>query len=172
MKMLTSLVLIALVFFKTNLHGQSTGKITSAKITFEFVSKEVKGTIEGFESQSKIDWQNLENSYFKGAVQSKTLDTNNGLRNWSLRSGKYFNVDDYPKITFESKRIRNENTKLLVTGNLNIKGVEKEITITFTKNGQQLVGTTSLYSIDYGIKIKKRREDNLVKVKMVFETGS
>nr|WP_298998861.1 YceI family protein [uncultured Allomuricauda sp.] len=172
MKMLASLVLIALVFFKTTLREQSTGKIASAKITFEFVSKEVKGTIEGFESQSKIDWQNLENSYFKGAVQSKTLDTNNGLRNWSLRGGKYFNVDDYPKITFESTEVQKENDKLLVTGTLNIKGIEKEITITFKRNGQQLVGTTSLYSIDYGIKIKKKREDNLVKVKMVFEIDS
>ncbi|WP_158259135.1 YceI family protein [Flagellimonas meridianipacifica] len=172
MKMLITLLLVAFVSLKAPLHEQSAGKISSAKITFEFVSKEVKGTIEGFESQSKIDWQNLENSYFKGAVESKTLDTNNGLRNWSLRSGKYFNVDDYPKITFESTEIQKKNDTLLVTGTLNIKGIEKEVTITFKKNGQQLVGTTSLYSIDYGIKIKKKREDNLVKVKMVFETDS
>ena len=49
--------------------------------------------------------KSLENSIFKGSVDSKTLDTNNGLRNWSLRSGKYFDVDDHPKITFESKEI-------------------------------------------------------------------
>ena len=143
--------------------------IKSAEITFEFVSKKVDGTVEGFESESTINWENLENSFFKGSVLSKTLDTNNGLRNWSLRSGKYFDVDDYPRITFESTSVKKENDVLLVTGTLNIKGTEKAITITFKKKGQQLVGTTSLYSIDYGIKIKKKREDNLVNVKMVFD---
>ncbi|WP_435625764.1 YceI family protein [Flagellimonas sp.] len=144
-------------------------KINSAKITFEFVSKKVKGTIEGFESESTIEWENLENSYFKGSVLAKTLDTNNGLRNWSLRSGKYFDVDDHPKITFESTSVTKSNDQLLVTGMLTIKGTEKEITIIFRKSGQQLIGTTSLFSIDYGIKIKKNREDNLVNVKMIFD---
>ena len=169
MKILSYLVFFWLFLLVHPITGQKTSTITSAEITFEFVSKSVKGTLEGFESQSTIDWDTLENSSFKGSVQSKTLDTNNGLRNWSLRSGKYFDVDDYPLITFESNQVTQTNDALLVKGILSIKGIEKEITITFKRNGKQLIGTTSIYSIDYGIKIKKNREDNLVKVKMTFD---
>lgn len=145
-------------------------QITDAQISFEFVSKSVKGTIGGFESESEIDWDNLENSVFKGSVISRTLDTNNGLRNWSLRSGKYFDVDDHPKITFESNQVDLDGERLLVKGDLTIKTTTKPVTFVFTKKQNQLVGTTSLYSIDYGIKIKKKREDNLVKVKIVLQT--
>ena len=73
------------------------GGIASAKITFEFLSKKVNGSIEGFESESQIDWDVPSNSKFKGSVKVATLDTNNGLRNWSLRSSRYFNAKTYPK---------------------------------------------------------------------------
>lgn len=151
--------------------GQNTS-IKSAQISFEFVSKNVKGTISGFESESSIDLGNLESSIFKGSVSSETLDTNSGLRNWSLKSGKYFDADDYPKISFESNVVRLEGEKLVVKGILTIKETSKQVTITFIRKENQLIGTTSLYSIDYGIKIKKKREDNLVKVKMVFDINN
>ncbi|SNY99992.1 YceI family protein [Flagellimonas pacifica] len=144
-------------------------RIAKAEISFEFVSKKVNGTITGFESTSSIDWEHPENSLLQGSVLSKTLDTNNGLRNWSLRSGKYFDVDDYPRITFKSKQIIVKDEKWIVKGNLVIKETTKPITITFIRKQNQLIGTTELYSIDYGIKIKKKREDNLVKIKMMFD---
>lgn len=151
-----------------NLNGQSQ-KLGNAEISFEFVSTGVKGTMAGFKTESKIDLDNLENSFFKGSVASETIDTNNGLRNWSLRSGKYFDVDDYPTLLFESNHLVFEGNDLMVKGNLTIKETTKPITVKFVRTGNQLVGSTSLYSIDYGIKIKKKREDNLVKVKMIFD---
>ncbi|UII75792.1 YceI family protein [Flagellimonas sp. HMM57] len=168
MKSLLFSLFFAVSLSISSLFGQ-TNKIVDAEISFEFVSKETKGTIAGFKSESVIDFDNLENSVLRGSVASETLDTNNGLRNWSLKSGKYFDVDDYPRIRFESKQVKSEGEKLIVIGNLTIKDITKSITITFNQSGNQLIGTTSLYSIDYGIKIKKNRADNLVKVKMVFD---
>lgn len=141
-------------------------QIQNAEIRFEFVSKGVKGTIAGFESESSIDWEHPENSVFKGRVQSKTLDTNNGLRNWSLRSGKYFDAKDHPYITFESTEVTQDGNQWVVKGNLTIKSTTKSVSVIFKKEDKKLVGTFSLYSIDYGIKIKKQREDNLVKVQL------
>ncbi|WP_431121132.1 YceI family protein [Flagellimonas flava] len=145
------------------LNGQ-TKQIQNAEIRFEFVSKGVEGTISGFESESVIDWEHPENSVFKGRVQSKTLDTNNGLRNWSLRSGKYFDAKDHPYITFESTEVTQDGNQWGVKGNLTIKSTTKSVSVIFKKEDKMLVGTFSLYSIDYGIKIKKQRVDNLVKV--------
>ncbi|MEM9000805.1 MAG: YceI family protein [Bacteroidota bacterium] len=144
-------------------------QIIGADISFEFPSKNVTGTISGFESTSIIDIDSIENSKFIGSVTAKTLDTNNGLRNWSLRGGKYFDVDDYPKIKFESAKVIQTDSGLEVTGDLTLKGTSKPITIVFVRKGNQLMGSTSLYCIDYGIKIKKKREDNLVKVNFLFD---
>lgn len=159
---------LGLVLTPIRFHAQKV-KISKAEISFVFVSKDVKGTFSGFESASKIDLDNLENSVFEGSVLSKTIDSNNGLRNWSLRSGKYFDVDDFPRISFQSTQVSQKGNELIVKGNLSIKRTVKPITITFTKSNDKLIGTTSLHTIDYGIKIKKKREDNLVNIKMIFD---
>ncbi|MEM9647211.1 MAG: YceI family protein [Bacteroidota bacterium] len=143
-------------------------KISSGDIRFEFVHNGVKGTFGGFKSASTINWDALDQSVFKGSVESKTISTRNGLRNWSLRSGKYFDVDDYPFISFESTKVEQQGANILVTGNLTIKSTTKTVTINFTREKNQLIGLFSLYSSDYGIKIKKKREDNLVRGRLVF----
>ncbi|MFS4468269.1 YceI family protein [Maribacter sp. 2210JD10-5] len=146
--------------------GQSGTTISSGTITFNFVEKDVDGSISGFESTSKIDPDNLENSTIKGSVAVETLDTNNFLRNWSLKGSKYFDADAYPKIFFESTLIKVEGSTILATGRLTIKDISKPITITFTKNGNTLKGTTTLFSSDFGITIlKKGRESNKVTVR-------
>ena len=47
-----------------------------------------------------------------------------------------------------------------------------EHTIDFKKNGNQLIGTTTIYSSDFGITIiKKSKEANAVKVTMTFKVN-
>ncbi|MEL6305702.1 MAG: YceI family protein [Bacteroidota bacterium] len=164
--------LLLLLFVSNGLLAQNTFTVKSGEISFEFVDKGVKGTIGNLASTSKIDFENPEASVFSGSVETETLDTNNGLRNWSLKNRKYFDADNHPKITFESSTIKAGTSNWTVTGPLTIKGISKNITITFEKKGNQLVGTTELYCYDFDIKIKKKREDNLVKVKMVFQLKS
>ena len=143
--------------------------LAKATIGFEFVDKEVDGTISGFESNSRIDWNQLENSYFEGSVAVETLDTNSGLRNWSLKNRKYFNESDFPRIYFKSTSVVAQGNQLMVKGTLTLKGVEKPLTITFDKTDSGLMGKAELYTYDFGIKIKKERADNLVKITFRFE---
>lgn len=145
-------------------------KIKTATISFEFPSKAVAGSITGFESSSVIDWEHPENSIFEGSVAANTLDTDNRFRNWHLKGGKYFDADNFPKISYKSKQVvSNEDGILIVEGDLTIKDITKPMTISFIKNGKQIIGTAKLYSLDYGIKIKKKREENLVKVRFTFD---
>jgi len=162
-------ILLLLLLLSNGLIAQKGYTVKSGEISFEFVDKGVKGTIGNLVSTSNIDFDNPEASVFSGSVETETLDTNNGIRNWSLKNGKYFDADNHPKIKFESKTVKAEASNWKETGPLTIKGTSKNITITFEKKGNQLIGTTELYCYDFNIKIKKKREDNLVKVKMVFE---
>ncbi len=161
-------IVLVLGLLATTVTVSAQQQLRNAKITFEFPSKNVKGSISGFTSKSRVNWEALETSHFEGTVEASSLDTNNGLRNWHLRSSRYFATKTYPQIHFKSTQATWEGDALLVKGRLTLKGTTKTITIRFQRQGKQLLGSCSLYSSDYGINIKKKREDNLVNVRFDF----
>ncbi|MEN8788697.1 MAG: YceI family protein [Flavobacteriaceae bacterium] len=160
------LLLISGILWFGAVNAQS--DIVSAEISFVFVSKDVEGTIGGFTSASAIDLEQLLNSQFKGAVLVEDLRTGNFLRDWSLKSSKYFDADEYPEILFESTEIIEKDDEFVVSGQLSIKNVSRKTSIIFRREGNRLIGTTAIYSSDFGIDIKKKREDNLVEVKLIL----
>lgn len=158
------LLLISGVLSFGSINAQT--NIIEADISFIFVSKDVEGTIGGFTSESTVDTEQLLNSYFKGSVSVESLRTGNFLRDWSLKSSKYFDEDAYPKILFQSTNVVRQDDGFIVKGQLTIKNISKEISIDFQREGNRLIGTMLIHSSDFGIDIKKKREDNLVEVKM------
>lgn len=162
-------VLVLLLSFNMLLsHAQEALQVSSAEIGFVFLNNDVSGTISGFSSSSTINTTDMTKSVIKGSVDVNTLDTDNSLRNWSLKREKYFNAETYPKITFESSSIQVDANNIAVLGQLTIKGITKKLTFKFSKKENQLIGTTTLYSSDYGIEIKSDREKNQVDVKIVL----
>ncbi|WP_281540283.1 YceI family protein [Maribacter aestuarii] len=159
------IALILILSLKTAIRAQTPSEISSAEITFNFLEKDVDGSIGGFTSKSSIDWNAIENSTISGSVETETIKTGNFIRDWSLRGSKYFDADQYPKITFTSNKIANEGADVLVDGLLTIKGISKPVQIQFKREGKQLLGTTTLFCSDFDITIlKKGREANKVLV--------
>lgn len=154
----------------TLLPAQDGGQLTDAEISFTFVSKKVEGSLSGFASSSKIDLNDISNSKLKGSVATKTLESGNFLRNWSLKGSKYFDVDTYPTMRFESRTLQGTADEFTAEGELTIKKTSKPITIRFKKQGDRIIGTTQIYASDFGINvIKKSREANKVLIKMSFK---
>ncbi len=148
--------------------SQNKASIASAEISFVYLSSNVDGTLKGFTSSSTIDLEDITRSKFEGTVATETIKTSNFLRDWSLRGGKHFDVDNFPNITFKGSKVTATLSGFSVLGNLTIRDNTKPITLKFIKEGKKLIGTTSLNTFDFGIPIKKNREDNKVDVKMVF----
>lgn len=165
MRIVSYILLLCLLLssFENGLQAQKS-TIKRATVTFEFPSKKVKGELSGFSSNSEIDLNDMENAVFSGSVQAATLDTNNGLRNWSLRGSRYFDVKEYPKIQFKSTAVKIQDDSFMVTGDLTIKGITRPFEIAWHRSERGLSGEGRLYSTDFDIKIKKKREDNLVLV--------
>jgi polyisoprenoid-binding protein YceI len=61
-------------------------------------------------------------------VDATTLDTKDEGRDQHLRSGDFFDVENYPTIDFVSTGVRVENGEMLVDGDLTIKGTTKPVT--------------------------------------------
>ena len=165
MKKAAPIILVLLSAFV--LKGQRL-EIQNAKISFEFVYKEVKGTIDGFTSNSIVDLDQPEDSIFEGSVNVASLDTDNRLRNWMLMGARYFEEKSFATISFQSKNVEVVDDVWTVYGDLTIKGITKPIAIEFKFMEKSLIGETRLYSSDFNIPIKKKREENLVNVTFEF----
>ena len=164
---LYSKFLILFLLIASALSAQQT--ITSARIEFVFVSKDVDGTIEGFKSSSQVIPEELTSSVFEGSVAVSTIKTGNFLRDWHLKSSKYFDEEAYPLITFKSMEVTTNKNGLVVIGTITIKGISKSLTWHFEKDGNTLRGSATLYSSDFNINIKKGRQENKVEINLILE---
>ena len=143
--------------------------LTTPEISFVFEYKDVAGTIADFRSSSTVDIEILENSYFEGSVGVGSLKTGNFLRDWAVKGRKYFNEDDFPRIEFRSTKVLKSEEGIRVEGQLTMKGKTNPMIIQFQRTEKGLTGTAELYTSDYGISIKKKREENKVTITMRFE---
>lgn len=135
-----------------------------ASIHFVFKDDDVDGTLSDFKFTGAIDLDDLENSVFAGSVASETLDTDNWIRNSMLRGRKYFNAKAFPTITFKSTAIETSGNKLLVKGDLEMKGIRKSVTFIFTRSSNSLKGTATVNTSHWGINVHKNEEQNLVDI--------
>jgi polyisoprenoid-binding protein YceI len=79
----------------------------------------------------------LENSRVEAVMQAASISTGNSDRDEHLRSGDFFDVDQFPVLTFESKAVRRlESGDLAVTGTLTIRDVSREVELAVTETGR------------------------------------
>ena len=107
---------------------------------------EVTGTID-------FDQDNVANSSVSVEIKATSIDTNHEARNDHLKSPDFFNVAEFPKLTFNSTSIEKtgENTGL-VTGELTMIGSTNLVTldVTFNKIEGDKVGFSATAEITPG----------------------
>ena len=69
-------------------------------------------------------------------IQAGSINTANESRDEHLRSSDFFDTQKYPEISFKSKKVtKQKESDYLVSGDLTMHGVTKEITLKMTHNG-------------------------------------
>lgn len=86
--------------------------------------RDVSGTI-------LFDGADVTKSSVQVTIKTASLFTENESREGAVKGPAFLNVQNYPEITFKSKRIKKDGDALTVTGDLTIMGVTKEVTFPF-----------------------------------------
>lgn len=95
----------------------------------------VRGQFTSFTGTFSLDPSDLEHASARGEIDAASITTGNEQRDAHLRSADFFDVENHPKITFETKRVERDGAKLRVTGDLTIRGVTNEVTLSGSVEG-------------------------------------
>lgn len=104
---------------------------SSVGFSIRHIVSNVKGRFTEFAGTVVYDPKKIENSSVSVTIQAPSIDTDNEKRDNHLKSPDFFEVEKYPEITFQSKKVTKKKNKFMLQGTLNMHGVEKSISIPF-----------------------------------------
>ena len=90
----------------------------------------VRGTFDKWYAVLTTKENDWKQGTVKVSVQTASLNTGNSYRDADLRSDRFFDVQRYPRMTFEGSEFAVADSTLTVSGILTIKGHSKPITLT------------------------------------------
>src|SRR5206468_3722664 len=116
----------------------------------------VHGKFNEFSGMVMVDGKQVTEA--KGTVQTKAIDTGNAKRDTHLKSADFFDVEKFPRITFESKRAEQKGSETILVGDFTMHGVTKELRLPVKLSGpiQDPMGMTR---IGLQAKTKLNRKD-------------
>ena len=152
----------------------TTWEIDPAHSSVEFSVKHmmvtnVRGEFGGLHGTVTYDPDNPANDAVEASVSSSTVNTREEKRDLHLKSADFFDVANFPELTFKSKKVTQKGGLLKVEGDLTIHGVTRPVTFEVTplsppiKNpwGNIVSGahaTAKIDRYDYGLKWNKALE--------------
>src|SRR5438477_2280149 len=124
----------------------------------------VRGQFKAVTGTVNWDDQDISKSTVDVTIDANTVDTSEPKRDADLKSPNFFDVANYPTITFKSNQIEKVSAgKLQVTGDLTIHGTTKEVVLDVEGPSQAikdpwgntrvaLNATTKINRQEYGVK--------------------
>jgi polyisoprenoid-binding protein YceI len=112
-----------------------------AHSTIGFVARhamitKVRGAFDEFDGRAHLDADDPSRSSATLTINAASIDTRNADRDAHLRSNDFFDMEQYPEITFASTTVEPlGDSRYRVDGDLTIKDVTKPVTVEFEHTG-------------------------------------
>jgi len=134
-KKFLALAFAATLVFGGSLHAQtSTWAIDTAHSQSDFQIRHmgvstVRGAITGVKGTIVLDEKDITKSKVDATLDASTINTGTDARDKHLKSPDFFDVTQFPTITFKSTSIAKSGDKLQLIGDLTLHGVTKSVTL-------------------------------------------
>ena len=139
--------------------------VKSTKGTARFVYFDgTEGTFSDISATVHFNLNDASKGSISGSVNVSTIDTKNKLRNKHLKEHKYFDVENYPAMTFESTTISEKEGVFTIKGKLTIKETTREVTFKAGTEDNKLLLATYIYGLDFDVAVSKKREKTGIEV--------
>ena len=135
-------------------------QITPGESTIQFAVKAsvaIEGTFDQWEASLTFTSPAAESAVLNVKIQAASVNTGSGLKDSTLKSDDFFNVEQDPLITFRSTSIVQTGPETFdVPGTFTIRGVSKPETLHLTLSGKgtgsgTITGTMAFDRKDYGM---------------------
>ena len=121
----------------------------------------VVGRFTQFEGKIVFDDKDVTKSSVNVTIKTASINTDVAARDNDLRSARFFDVEKFPEITFQSKSIEKKGDGYVAHGTLTIHGVSKDVDLPFEMKGPNDSGkggkvlgvhaSTTINRVDYGV---------------------
>ncbi|HEX8136598.1 MAG TPA: YceI family protein [Pyrinomonadaceae bacterium] len=119
----------------------------------------VRGKFTDFDVQITYDEADITKSSVNAAVKAASIDTGIENRDKHLRTADFFDVEKYPDITFQSKRVEKKGKELIAYGTFTMHGVSKEIALPVTITGKYKNPKDADETIGFSVNLTLNRQD-------------
>jgi len=119
----------------------------------------VNGKFTDFTVTLTNDEKDITKSSVSVVIKAASINTGIAARDNDLRTAAFFDVEKYPEITFESKRIEKRREQLIAVGTFTMHGVSKEIALPFAITGINRDPVAKKMNIGYSARITLNRRD-------------
>lgn len=89
----------------------------------------VRGQFRKVTGRVWLDEAQLTRSRIDIGIEAASLETGELKRDAHLRSADFFDVEKYPTLSFQSTRIEGKGDEFVVTGDLTMHGVSRQVTL-------------------------------------------
>jgi polyisoprenoid-binding protein YceI len=130
---------------------------SSVKFTIKNFGINTGGSFSGLQGNIQFDINKPSNASFNVSIDANSINTGSEMRDNHLREDTYFDVKNYPRISFVSTKVVPSATAgtYIVFGKLTIKNHTEDISFPFTAtpngNGYLLKGDFTINRKDFGI---------------------
>jgi polyisoprenoid-binding protein YceI len=95
----------------------------------------VRGYFDEYEGSAHVDTANPANSSVTVTINAASVTTGHEQRDGHLKTPDFFDIANYPQITFVSTDVERDGAEWAITGDLTINGVTKSVTVPFEETG-------------------------------------
>lgn len=131
----------------------------------------VKGSFEKLSGSFIYDPQNLAASQVEASIEVASISTHDAQRDAHLKSADFFDVEKYPSMSFKSTSFKKDGETLLITGELSIHGVTKEVSLKVDGPSAEMKDPWGNLKIGASASTKIKRKDFGLEWNAALEAG-